>query len=123
MLNQMETGRGLYSSLSRYLLSCSRGIYIYVYIYIYIYDRPGGQAVRAVWGSGHGVGWGGAGMGWDGWNIGWGRACKTCLVGTNMLHIRFGWQYDATNHNWLQQVHVTTHMLHMHFSKPQTHRK
>ena len=104
MLNQMDIGMGLYSSLSRYLLSCSRGIYIYVYIYIYIYDRPGGQAVRAVWGSGHGMGWGGAGMGGmvgilDG-------ACKTCFVRTIVLPIRFGWQYDGcnkavTNHSWL----------------------
>jgi len=36
---------------------------------------------------------------------------KTYFVGTTMLHIRFCWQYDATNHIWLQQGHVTTHML------------
>ena len=32
-------------------------------IYVYIYDRPGGQAVRVVWGSEYGMGWGGVGMG------------------------------------------------------------
>ena len=36
---------------------------------------------------------------------------KTYFVGTTMLHIRFCWHYDATNHIWLQQGHVTTPML------------